>query len=298
MTVNSQSGDGARTLRQAYDHTVDHIGDDVAAGAVWMEYAAFLKGSPKELWPAGPAGSDATQRMAALRTLYQRALWVPMGETEALWKEYERFEIGVDKALAKKLLADIQQRVGVAKMVYKERAAVMNKMSLTAHALPPERGAKAQRLQLDTWWAALAHEKCNMQRMEPGAAAARVALCYEQCLMCHFLTPQVWVDFATWHVDAGRADDAAAVYKRAMKALPHCLLLHFAYADLVEVDGLVAEAQSVYDALVQQYKDAEAKAMADGLLLTTGDDQTNDAMEVRSPSGGIRHPLGCEAARR
>ena len=59
---------------------MDHIGDDAAAGAVWMEYAAFLRNSPKELWPAGPAGSDATQRMAALRTLYQRALWVPMGK--------------------------------------------------------------------------------------------------------------------------------------------------------------------------------------------------------------------------
>jgi hypothetical protein len=52
-----------------------------------------------------------------------------------VWKEYERFEIGVDKALAKKLLADIQQRVGVAKTVYKERAAVMTKLSLTAVSL-------------------------------------------------------------------------------------------------------------------------------------------------------------------
>jgi predicted Zn-dependent protease len=95
------------------------------------------------------------------------------------------------------------------------------------------------------------------------------------------LLSQVWVDFATWHVDAGRADDAAAVFKRAMRALPHCLLLHFSYADLVEAEGLVAEAQAVYDALLQQYKEAEAKALAD-----EGDDEArDDAAEVRTVEG-------------
>ena len=62
-------------------------------------------------------------------------------------------------------------------------------------------------------------------------------------LPCH---QQVWYDYACWHADNGRREAASKVYKRAMKALPDCLLLHFAYADFAEAGNNLVEVCDPY----------------------------------------------------
>lgn len=52
---------------------------------------------------------------------------------------------------------------------------------------------------------------------------------------------QVWLDYASWHAENGRREAAAKVYKRAMQALPDCLILHFAFADFAETGGNLTE---------------------------------------------------------
>ena len=58
--------------------------------------------------------AEAAATTAQIRKLYTRALWIPLPELDALMKDYEKFEYGVNKDLAKKLCQEIQQRVGVA----------------------------------------------------------------------------------------------------------------------------------------------------------------------------------------
>lgn len=51
--------------------------------------------------------------------------------------------------------------------------------------------------QMALWWNLIAMEKMNMQRMEAPQELARVCYAYDQCLMCHFLYPEVGRTFGT-----------------------------------------------------------------------------------------------------
>lgn len=57
---------------------------------------------------------------------------------------------------------------------------------------------------------------------------------------------QVWYDYARWQADSGGGvAQATACLQRAVHALPNCLLLFFALADLHEAQGDVAAAKQV-----------------------------------------------------
>lgn len=96
-------------------------GADIASGPVWMEYIAFLKSLP--VWKMFLHCSDfltfssfyclpshktmlqaqtmqeETQRMTAVRKVYQRAIVTPTHHIEQLWRDYENFENSVSRAL-------------------------------------------------------------------------------------------------------------------------------------------------------------------------------------------------------
>jgi len=60
------------------------------------------------------------------------------------------------------------------------------------------------------------------------------------------LCVQVWYDYARWQADSGGGvGQATACLQRAVHALPNCLLLFFALADLYEAQGDVAAAKQV-----------------------------------------------------
>ena len=57
---------------------------------------------------------------------------------------------------------------------------------------------------------------------------------------------QVWYDAARWHAESGTGPQAAvAVLSKAAIALPSCLLLHFAWADMEEAQGNLQQAKEV-----------------------------------------------------
>jgi hypothetical protein len=57
---------------------------------------------------------------------------------------------------------------------------------------------------------------------------------------------QVWYDYARWQADSGGGvAQTTACLQRAVHALPDCLLLFFALADLHEAQGDVAAAKQV-----------------------------------------------------
>lgn len=156
---------GLPEIRQAYEFTLDRLGQDSACGGIWQDYVAFLQVRPRPLLPllcvcgaicaacvaprhaapaarqcsrsAAPAepaswssvccpppqaprlgspeytalfgealeGQEESQKVAAVRRAYQRALLVPLPQAEALWRAYEGFEMGgANKQLARRLL--------------------------------------------------------------------------------------------------------------------------------------------------------------------------------------------------
>lgn len=96
-------------------------GADIASGPVWMEYIAFLKSLPvwKMFLPCSDfltfftiyqppshktilqaqTTQEESQRMTAVRKVYQRAIVTPTHHIEQLWRDYENFENSVSRAL-------------------------------------------------------------------------------------------------------------------------------------------------------------------------------------------------------
>lgn len=92
--TNDVSGTARATISQAYDFVLATIGMDKDSGRIWMEYIQFVKSAPGMI--GGNSWQDQ-QKMDQLRKAYQRAVTVPMSTLNGLWKEYDQFEMSVNK---------------------------------------------------------------------------------------------------------------------------------------------------------------------------------------------------------
>ena len=77
-----------------------------------------------------------------------------------------------------------------------------------------------------------------------------VRFAYDQALLFLRLHPHVWYDYAAWLLQHSAPDAALKVFQSALKALPDCLLLHFAMAEAEEGRGHVKEARACYQAML------------------------------------------------
>eukprot|EP00850_Spirogloea_muscicola_P013037 SM000086S23089 [mRNA] locus=s86:477104:482501:- [translate_table: standard] len=234
--------EGRDAIQKAYDFTLSRIGLDVAAGSLWSDYITFLKSLTDE----GP-------KLIAVRQAYQRAVALPMQGVEQLWREYEAWENGLNRALAKALLAEHQPIHMNARAVYRERKKLTDRIDQQALL----------------WRQIVAFERSNPLRLDKAAHSQRVTFTYEQALLylrCH---PDVWFDYANWQAQLSLSDRAADVYQAAIKALPACLSrtltgshsgaegradsapLYYAYAEFQEARACIKEARGIYDALIQ-----------------------------------------------
>jgi cleavage stimulation factor subunit 3 len=92
--MTDATGQARQTITQAYDFALNLIGNDKDSGSMWQDYINFIKSGPGN--PGGNGWQDA-QKMDILRKAYQRAITVPMQATTSLWKEYDSFEMGLNK---------------------------------------------------------------------------------------------------------------------------------------------------------------------------------------------------------
>ena len=91
-------GDNAEKNRQVvsdtFDFVLNEIGIDKDAGRLWQEYVEFLKTMPGTV--GGPNWQDQ-QKMDLLRKAFHRAIAVPTDVVESLWREYDAFEMSLNK---------------------------------------------------------------------------------------------------------------------------------------------------------------------------------------------------------
>ena len=93
-TILDPSGKARETLHQCYELALGQVGLDKEAGRLWQDYIAFIKQGPGVL---GGSGWQDQQKMDLLRKTYQKAVAMPNQSTSALWREYNDFEMGLNK---------------------------------------------------------------------------------------------------------------------------------------------------------------------------------------------------------
>lgn len=88
------SGQKRQVVTSAFELVLEHIGMDKDSGYIWQDYIQFLKSKPGNV---GGSTWQEQQKMDQLRRAYQRAIKVPTQATQALWKEYDQFEMSINK---------------------------------------------------------------------------------------------------------------------------------------------------------------------------------------------------------
>lgn len=93
-TTTDTSGKARQTIHQAYELALQNVGVDRDSGKLWQDYIQFIKSGPGNI---GGSNWQDQQKMDLLRKTYQRAICVPTQSTTILWKEYDGFEMGLNK---------------------------------------------------------------------------------------------------------------------------------------------------------------------------------------------------------
>src|ERR1700719_767884 len=81
-------------VTQAYEFVLQNIGFDKDSGQIWQDFIQFIRSGPGNI---GGSGWQDQQKMDSLRKAYQRAICIPTQAVQALWKQYDSFEMGLNK---------------------------------------------------------------------------------------------------------------------------------------------------------------------------------------------------------
>lgn len=92
--LQDPSGNARQVVSQAYDFVLNNIGIDKDSGPIWQDYVKFIRDGPGQV---GGSNWQDQQKMDILRKTYQRAICVPTQAVNTLWKEYDAFEMGLNK---------------------------------------------------------------------------------------------------------------------------------------------------------------------------------------------------------
>ena len=76
---------------KAYEFALQHVGQDKDSSDIWSEYIQFIKsGETTSTW-------EEQQKMDALRSVYHRAVVIPLENVESLRRELDAFENKLSK---------------------------------------------------------------------------------------------------------------------------------------------------------------------------------------------------------
>lgn len=246
-------------MTQAFEFALDKVGLDYNSYQIWSDYIAFLKAGEV-------SGSYAeNQKIMMLRKVYQRAVFTPLNNLEALWREYTAFEQSVNKVLAKKLIDDKTREYMNARRVAKEYEAVTRNITRGNPSVPPQ-GTAAEVKQLQLWNKYLSWEKSNPLRSEDHTwLTKRILYAHEQALLCLGFYPNMWYQAALYLEDRSKqllergdqqngkvmAEEANSIYERATSGpLQNNTMLHFSWADYLESRMKADQSKEVYEKLL------------------------------------------------
>uniref|UniRef100_A0A8D3D123 Cleavage stimulation factor subunit 3 n=1 Tax=Scophthalmus maximus TaxID=52904 RepID=A0A8D3D123_SCOMX len=246
-------------MAQAYDFALDKIGMEIMSYQIWVDYINFLKG-------VEAVGSYAeNQRITAVRRVYQRGCVNPMINIEQLWRDYSKYEEGINVHLAKKMIEDRSRDYMNARRVAKEYETVMKGLDRNAPSVPPQNSPQEAQ-QVEMWKKYIQWEKSNPLRTEDQTLITkRVMFAYEQCLLVLGHHPDVWYEAAQYLEQSSKllaekgdmnnsklfSDEAANIYERAIGTLlKKNMLLYFSFADYEESRMKYEKVHGIYNKLL------------------------------------------------
>ncbi|KAL2023732.1 hypothetical protein VTK56DRAFT_1446 [Thermocarpiscus australiensis] len=243
--LNDSTGHARQTVSRAYEFVIDNIGLDKDSGKIWAEYIQFIKYGPGTV---GGSQWQDQQKMDQLRKAYQRAICVPIANVNTLWKEYDQFEMGLNKLTGRKYLAEKSPSYMSAKSANTALENITRGLQRTTlPRLPPAPGFDGYEEymeQVEIWKKWIAWEKSDPldlkdDKDQPGLYQKRILYVYKQALMALRFWPEMWVDAAQWCFDNDiTSKDGSSTglefLTKGIEANPESVLLALKHADYIE----------------------------------------------------------------
>ena len=239
--INDSDGSKRAIISSAFELLFDNVGIDPDSGKLWREYVDFVKSGPGVV---GGAGWQDAQKMDLLRKAYQRAIKLPHGELTKLWKEYDNFELGLNKATGRKYLTEqspYYMTARTAKTQLDQKIEYLDRTSLPK--LPPLHGCSGEdefATQVEIWRAWLEWEKEDPLVLKDEDIAAyrkRIMYVYKQATMQLRFYPDIWFEAAIWCFEQGpdgMMKQGEQFLDDGIAACPESVLLALKKADRVE----------------------------------------------------------------
>ncbi|CEH18866.1 suf-domain-containing protein [Ceraceosorus bombacis] len=259
-----------RTIEGAYEFALKFIGHSRDAGEVWREYIQLLKDrevAPNNQWQAG-------QKMDDIRRAYQQAVAIPLSNVEAVWREYDQYETGLNRITAKKFLAERSPAYMTARSALKEMRSLTEILHRPILPRVPtwaqsalqrlqqgsdagaiairSRAAQRERGQAESWKRYLKWEESNPLELEDLTTLhTRIIMAYRKATMHMRFFAEIWYMAAQYLEGAERQDDAKSWLRIGMGACPGSFLLRFAYIELCEATNETSACASVFAELLE-----------------------------------------------
>ncbi|KAK2873836.1 mRNA 3'-end-processing protein rna14 [Arthroderma sp. PD_2] len=240
LTTDS-SGDARRTISSAYDLALQHIGIDKDSGNIWVDYIQFLRSGPGNI---GGSGWQDQQKMDLLRKAYQRAICVPTQAVNTLWKEYDQFEMGLNKLTGRKFIQDKSPSYMTARSSYTELQNITRDLvRLSLPRLPPAPGYEGDysfSKQVEIWKRWIQWEKDDplvLKEEDLAGYKQRTLYVYKQALMALRFVPEIFFDTADFCFQNGMETEGNDFLKQGIEANPESCLLAFKRADRLELSS-------------------------------------------------------------
>ena len=258
--TNDVSGTARATVSQAYDFVLTNIGMDREAGRIWHEYIQFIKSAPGQV--GGTTWQDQ-QKMDQLRKAYQRAVCVPMTNVNTLWKEYDQFEMSLNKITVshshkrskhkrerdqfinpgqgRKFLQEKSPSYMTARSANTALENITRGLNRTnLPHLPPAPGFDGEQdyiHQVELWkqWIKWEIEDPLVLKDEDVELyKKRILYAYKQAIMALRFWPEIWVEAAEWAFANAMEKEGNEFLAQGIAANPESCLLTFKQADRLE----------------------------------------------------------------
>ncbi|KAE8152712.1 mRNA 3'-end-processing protein rna14 [Aspergillus avenaceus] len=266
------SGQSRRIISSAYDLALQYVGVDKDSGSIWSDYVQFIRSGPGNV---GGSGWQDQQKMDLLRKAYQKAICVPTQAVNTLWKEYDQFEMGLNKLTGRKFLQEQSPAYMTARSSYTELQNITRDLNRTTlPRLPPVPGSDGDidfMQQVEIWKRWIKWEKGDplvLKDEDQAAFKARVVYVYKQALMALRFLPEIWFEAAEFCFLNDMENDGNEFLKNGIEANPESCLLTFKRADRLEITSdseqdpikRGAKVRESYDRLLNALYDLIAKA--------------------------------------
>ncbi|KAI9786536.1 MAG: mRNA 3'-end-processing protein rna14 [Peltula sp. TS41687] len=239
---NNLTTDTAGTARtiisQAYDFVLQNVGIDKDAGRIWQEYVQFIRSGPGAI---GGSNWQDQQKMDQLRKAYQRAICIPTSAVNGLWKEYDSFEMSLNKMTGRKFLQEKSPAYMTARSSYIELDNITHGLHrTTTPRLPPALGFDGDEeylRQVALWKKWIQWEKDDplvLTDEDVLAYRARVIYVFKQAVMALRFWPDIWSEASEFCFQNELEKEGNEFLSQGIDANPESCLLAFKRGDRLE----------------------------------------------------------------